>query len=89
MTVRAARVLDGRGGSLANGVIEVRGSTIVAVDQRTGPVTYDLGDATVMPGMIDVHVHMNWYFGPGGSTVNATSPRHTLPTPFSTTPARH
>jgi imidazolonepropionase-like amidohydrolase len=29
-------------------------------------VTYDLGDMTVMPGMIDVHVHMNWYFGPGG-----------------------
>jgi len=66
VTIRAARVLDGRGGSLANGVIEVRGSTIVAVDQRIGPVTYDLGDATVLPGMIDVHVHMNWYFGPGG-----------------------
>jgi imidazolonepropionase-like amidohydrolase len=66
VTIRAARVLDGRGGSLANGVIEVRGSTIVAVDQRSGPVTYDLGDATVLPGMIDVHVHMNWYFGPGG-----------------------
>lgn len=66
VTIRAARVLDGRGGSLANGVVEVSGVRIVAVDQRTGPVTYDLGDATVMPGMIDVHVHLNWYFGPGG-----------------------
>ena len=66
ITVRAARVLDGRGGVLANGVVEVQGSKITAVDQRTGPVTYDLGDVTVLPGMIDVHVHLNWYFGPNG-----------------------
>ena len=65
-TVRAARVLDGRGAVLANGVVEVRGTKIVAVDQRTGPVTIDLGDSTLLPGMIDVHVHLNWYFGPNG-----------------------
>ena len=65
-TVRAARVLDGRGGVLANGVVEVRWSKIVAVDQRTGPVTIDLGDSTLMPGFIDVHVHLNWFFGPNG-----------------------
>jgi imidazolonepropionase-like amidohydrolase len=29
-------------------------------------VTYDLGDATLLPGLIDVHVHLNWIFGPGG-----------------------
>ena len=66
ITIRAARVLDGRGATVPNAVIEVQGSKIITVDQRTGPVTYDLGDATVMPGMIDVHVHLNWYFGPGG-----------------------
>jgi imidazolonepropionase-like amidohydrolase len=66
ITIRAARVLDGRGGVVAKGVVEVQGSKITAVDQRTGPVTYDLGDATVLPGMIDVHVHLNWYFGPNG-----------------------
>jgi imidazolonepropionase-like amidohydrolase len=26
----------------------------------------DPGDATLLPGMIDVHVHLNWYFGPDG-----------------------
>jgi imidazolonepropionase-like amidohydrolase len=31
-----------------------------------GPITYDLGNATVMPGLIDVHVHLQWYFGPSG-----------------------
>jgi imidazolonepropionase-like amidohydrolase len=66
ITIRAARVLDGVGGTLTNGVVEVRGTKIVAVDQRTGPVTYDLGGATVLPGLIDVHVHLNWYFGPDG-----------------------
>ena len=65
-TIRAARVFDGRGAVLQNGVVEVRGSKIIAVDQRTGPVTIDLGDSTLMPGLIDVHVHLNWYFGPNG-----------------------
>src|SRR6187397_2676966 len=66
VTIRAARLLDGIGGTLQNGVIEIQGSKITAVDQRTGPVTYDLGDMTLMPGMIDVHVHLQWIFGPDG-----------------------
>src|SRR3982751_3520365 len=66
VTIRAARVLDGKGNVLQNGVVEVASGKITAVDQRTGPVTYDLGDATVLPGMIDVHVHLNWTFGPDG-----------------------
>jgi imidazolonepropionase-like amidohydrolase len=66
ITIRAARVLDGAGNVLENGVVEVQGSKISKIDQRTGPVTYDLGDATLLPGLIDVHVHLNWYFGPDG-----------------------
>lgn len=66
VTLRAARVFDGKGNVLSNGVIEVTGSKITAVDQRPGPYTYDLGDATLMPGMIDVHVHLNWYFSENG-----------------------
>src|SRR4051812_7966549 len=66
ITIRAARLLDGAGNTLENAVIEVQGTKITAVDQRPGPVTYDLGDVTVMPGMIDVHVHLQWIFGPDG-----------------------
>jgi imidazolonepropionase-like amidohydrolase len=66
ITIRAAHVFDGKGALIDNGVVEVRGSKIIAVDQREGPVTYDLGDATLLPGMIDVHVHLNWYFGSNG-----------------------
>jgi len=58
ISIRAARVLDGRGGALENAVIEISGSKITKIEQRSGPVTYDLGNATALPGLIDVHVHM-------------------------------
>ena len=70
VTIRAARVLDGRGGQLANATVEVRGSTIAAVDQRTGPVTYELGNVTLLPGMIDPHVHIGYHFGRDGRAQN-------------------
>ena len=66
ITIRAARVLDGRGKIITNGVVEVQGTKIVKVDQRQGPVTFDLGDVTVLPGMIDVHTHIDWHFQPNG-----------------------
>jgi imidazolonepropionase-like amidohydrolase len=70
ITIRAARVLDGKGGSVTNGTVEVRGNTIVKVDQRTGPVTYDLGNVTLLPGMIDTHVHIGYHFGKDGRAQN-------------------
>ena len=54
MTIRAARMLDGRGAARSNVVIEIRGSKIAAIDQRRGPVTRDLGDVTLLPGLINV-----------------------------------
>ena len=59
ISIRAARVLDGRGGAWQNAVIEIAGSKITKIEQRSGPVTYDLGTATVLPGLIDVHVHIS------------------------------
>jgi imidazolonepropionase-like amidohydrolase len=66
LTLRAARVLDGRGRVIERGVVEIRDGRIVAVDTRQGAVTRDLGDATLMPGMIDVHTHIDWHFQPNG-----------------------
>ncbi|TAK10533.1 MAG: amidohydrolase [Acidobacteria bacterium] len=66
ITIRAARLFDGKGGVIPNGVVTVQGTKITAVGTLDGPVTYDLGDATLMPGMIDVHVHLNWYFSANG-----------------------
>ncbi len=70
ITIRAARVIDGKGKLLPNATVEVQGSKITNIDQRTGPVTYDLGRATLMPGMIDVHVHIGYHFGKNGRAQN-------------------
>jgi len=70
VTVRAARVLDGRGGTRQNAVVEIAGGRIVRVDERPGPVTYDLGTATLLPGMIDTHVHIGYHFGKDGRASN-------------------
>lgn len=70
VTVRAARVLDGKGNTLQNATVEISNGKIVRVDQRTGPVTYDLGNTTLLPGMIDVHVHIGYHFGKDGRAQN-------------------
>ena len=68
VTIKAARVLDGRGNVMNDAIITVQGSKIVSITQEApaNPIDYDLHDATVLPGLIDVHVHLNWYFGPDG-----------------------
>ena len=69
ITLHAARVIDGRGQVITDGVITVQGTKITAVGPRTPDMTsftYDFPTGTLMPGMIDVHVHPNWYFGPDG-----------------------
>jgi imidazolonepropionase-like amidohydrolase len=67
VTVRAARVLDGRGGTRQNAVVEIAGGRIVRIDERSGPVTYDLGTGTLLPGMVDTHVHIGYHFGKDGA----------------------
>lgn len=64
--LRAAHVLDGRGRAMTNTVVEVRDGKIARVGTPNGPVTLDLGDATLMPGWIDTHVHIGWHFGKDG-----------------------
>ena len=70
VTLRAARVIDGRGKVIPNGTVEVVGGKITKLDQRTGPVTFDLGNATLLPGLIDVHVHIGYHFGKDGRAQN-------------------
>jgi imidazolonepropionase-like amidohydrolase len=65
--VRAARVLDGAGQSLSNATVVVTGSTISAIETSSSrPADIDLGQSTLLPGLIDVHSHIGWHFGPSG-----------------------
>ena len=70
--LKAARLFDGRGDSaVANGVVVIEGTKIRAVGAGlaipAGATVIDLGDATLLPGFIDAHVHLsqesgeNWY----------------------------
>jgi imidazolonepropionase-like amidohydrolase len=79
--VRAKRMLDVKTGALVeNAEIEVVGSKITAVRQGTGawPGTsrlIDLGDVTLLPGLIDMHTHLTGELGPD----SANEPVHETP----------
>src|SRR5215472_16513388 len=64
VAIRAGHLFDSRSGNLlANQVVLVRGERIAevgpAVQIPSGATVIDLGSATVLPGMIDAHVHVN------------------------------
>ena len=66
VVLRAATVIDGRGAVRHDVDVVVRGSRIAGIVPR-GPLApgtrvIDLGDRTVLPGLIDAHAHPVWYF---------------------------
>ena len=69
VTIRVGRLIDGRGGSQQNVVVTVRGGRIVSVGKSAGTATYDLSQYTLLPGFIDLHVHILWHFGADGRFV--------------------
>jgi len=71
IVIAASAVLDGKGHVLHDTRIVIGGSKIVAIDPKTGPVDYDLRGLTVLPGWIDVHVHIGWFFGKDGKLAGA------------------
>ena len=61
--MRAARLIDGRGAApIAPAVVIIRGDRIAAVGAGlaipSGARVIDLGNATLLPGLIDLHTHL-------------------------------
>ena len=61
--IKAARMIDGRGGAIISpAIVIVRGNKIEAAGSNVavpaGANVIDLGDSTILPGLIDAHVHL-------------------------------
>ena len=64
IVLRPDRVLDGRGGTLTGTEVVVRNGRITALTDvgSTDGLVYDLPGTTLLPGLIDTHVHLGWHF---------------------------
>lgn len=75
--IHAATMLDGRGATLHDAWVVVRGTRIERVSssrvELPGAQAIDLGSATLLPGLIDAHVHPGWYVDRNGKR---NSPRN-------------
>jgi imidazolonepropionase-like amidohydrolase len=63
VAIRAARLIDGRGGTpIQNAVVIIDSTRITALGSRlpipSGTKVIDLGNATILPGLIDCHTHI-------------------------------
>ena len=65
--IKADRIVDGRGHVIQGGSVVVEGGKIARVNTTaSGPATYDLKGYTLLPGLIDAHSHLTWYFNRQG-----------------------
>ena len=71
ITVRAGTVIDGAGKVRRDVTIVVSGRQIARVEERsTARADYDLGNVTLLPGLIDTHTHIVTHFGRDGRASN-------------------
>ena len=71
ITLHAASAFDGKGRSIPDVTIVVANGKIA--DVRSGEAvtpTYDLRGLTILPGLIDTHVHLDTHFGKDGTASN-------------------
>ncbi|HEX8736247.1 MAG TPA: amidohydrolase family protein [Pyrinomonadaceae bacterium] len=71
LAIRAAGLLDVAEGKLINNaVVLIEGDKIIAAGSNLNvpreTKTIDLGDATILPGLIDTHTHITYHFDENG-----------------------
>jgi imidazolonepropionase-like amidohydrolase len=64
--IRVGTLIDGRGGIQRNVVIGIEGTRIAKIESSDARASYDLSQFTVLPGLIDAHVHIGAHFGRDG-----------------------
>lgn len=71
ITLHAGTLIDGRGHVSHDALVTVRGGKIERVQNDVGSrgarATYELGAVTLLPGLIDAHVHPGWYINSQGA----------------------
>ena len=76
--IKAARMIDPSGRAISNAVVVVDGGRIVSVGTAPPPPgaeVIDLGPLTLIPGLIDVHTHMTYYWDRTPGTKPLGQPR--------------
>lgn len=76
VVLNTTTIIDGKSHVLKNKRITIDDGRITGVtDEQKGPVTYDLRGLTVMPGWIDTHVHLDWFFDDHDRLAERPSPQ--------------
>ena len=70
ITIRAGTLIDGRGAVQRNVTVTIDGSKISRVGAGNATPTYDFSRLTLLPGLIDTHVHIDGHFGKDGRASN-------------------
>jgi imidazolonepropionase-like amidohydrolase len=70
ITLRVGSMLDGKGGALGDRTLVVLGSRVAEIRADSRAATYDLSGLTLLPGLIDTHVHIASHFGKDGRYSN-------------------
>ena len=78
--IRVATLIDGKGGVQRNATVVVEAGRIKSVGQATqGRVSYDFPQLTLLPGLIDTHVHIDTHFGKSGrATPEGETPQESI-----------
>jgi imidazolonepropionase-like amidohydrolase len=78
--IRVGALIDGKGGVLRSATVVVEGGRIKSVGQASaGRVTYDFPQLTLLPGLIDTHVHITAHFGKSGrATSEGETPQESM-----------
>jgi len=69
--IRLGRLIDGKGGVIQDAVVVVDGDRIKSVGHEVpgGASVIDLARYTALPGLIDVHTHMTYYWEHSGALI--------------------